>query len=659
MKVRKLLVEVGADTAAYDRGMKSARAKLKNLTGQIKKMGVVMAAAATAVVGAVGLMVKNYVEAGDWIDKMSKRTGIGATALSELAYAADISGASLNDVEKSVKKMAKAITDADEGLESYLRVFRRLGLDVEKLKAMSPEDQFLKIGRAIARLGDESLQAATAQEVFGRAGTTLLPLFKESTEEINRLRGEAHRLGKVFDAEAAAKAAKLKDSLTALRGSLQGIQFAIADEVVPALTIFADAITDKLVEIRGDARGLTESLLGFFKVLMQGVQGVLAGIQILRAAWYDLNVAINLQAKSLYEKVLPAYFLLAKILPGAREEFVKLGKAYAQLLIDIERYADASDAATDSAADAIVLFDELIAALNEIDTAYTKVSETLTTTAIPPVRELGDVLEEVEGVAVLTARSLKFIGTALSTLKSEIYEVKEATMTWQEELLGYLAQAQQAVQGLDSVFGQFHSNEAQRIENSRRAQSDAIEEWYEQRRAAIEQTVMDEEAKVAALEALDEEKARKQNELEHRVEKETRKLERERAKAQKATALMAATINVAEAIVKALTAGPIIGQILAGVVAALGAVQIAAIAAAPLPALAKGGYIEKEMVARLHPGELVLSPAHVKALASPDRMIGTFSPTVIINTKTLDDRTIRQAGEKIYAELQRQQRRFG
>lgn len=711
MKVRKLLVEVGADTKDYDRGMKSARAKLTKLTGQIKKMGKVMAAAATAVVAAVGLMVKNYVEAGDWIDKMSKRTGIGAVALSELAYAADISGASLNDVEKCVKKMAKTITDADEGLESYLRVFRRLGLDVKKLKAMSPEEQFFTIGGAIADLEKEFLKTATAQEVFGRAGTTLLPLFKESAEEINRLRRETHELGIVFDTEAAAKAAALKDAMTKLKGAFQGISFQIADAVVPSLMIFAEAFTKTVTSIDIDGEKLTKTLLGTFKFIVRGALGVVMAFHGIKLSSEKVVEGVAGVAKGYLEGMAKVDKAIEKVWPGLAKLLKVFGttdEAIDTLSITQETYRQKGEETIDTLSDLIMYLESLEQALDEAYDASNKVSKSITEadaalggaaktieTTIPTYQHSALMLSftakawyamgtAAEVSADLARRAAAALGISVIELKNIIISSLNVILAWTglvfqkitagasawdiqkakiEEFRSVLQEVSEQVMNvvgrMDAMFGQLHANEAQRIENTRRQQSDAIEAWFEERRAYIEQHILDEEAKVAALEALDEEKARKENALQHRIEKEQRKLERKRAVAQKASALAMAGINIAEAITKALTAGPIIGQVLAALVAVMGAVQIAAIASAPLPALAKGGYIEKEMVARLHPGELVLSPAHVKALASPDRMIGSFSPTVIINTKTLDDRTIRQAGEKIYAELQRQQRRFG
>jgi hypothetical protein len=234
---------------------------------------------------------------------------------------------------------------------------------------------------------------------------------------------------------------------------------------------------------------------------------------------------------------------------------------------------------------------------------------------------------------------------------------------WNSAWRAALDGARDVVSSMDAVFGQFHENQARRLENEEQQQADAIERWYERERGRIEATIANEEEKVAALKALDEEKARKENELQHKMDKERRKLERARAKSQKVTALFAAGINVAEAITKALTAGPLIGQIFAGIVAGLGAIQIAAITAAPLPSLQKGGRIGREggivgekgaeLFVPDRPGTII--PLHGKTALGAF----SFSPVVNIYAKTLDDYTINHAAEKIFAALDKERGRRG
>ena len=103
-----------------------------------------------------------------------------------------------------------------------------------------------------------------------------------------------------------------------------------------------------------------------------------------------------------------------------------------------------------------------------------------------------------------------------------------------------------------------------------------------------------------------------------KLEKETdakrRKAMRTQALFQKAISLSAAIINIAEAITKALTLGPFLGVAAATWVKILGAIQIAAILAAPIPAAAKGGWIPSPMpVMAGHGqyGELILRPEQI------------------------------------------------
>lgn len=135
------------------------------------------------------------------------------------------------------------------------------------------------------------------------------------------------------------------------------------------------------------ANKTAQGVLQAFRVIVQGVQGLLVGIQIVRAAWYDLNIAINQSALRIYQKVLPSFALLSKVLPEAKTETIKLVKEMANLMVETTEYAKANDEATDKAADLINAFDGLISILNEAigstEKAGKKIKE-VTDTAIKP-----------------------------------------------------------------------------------------------------------------------------------------------------------------------------------------------------------------------------------------------------------------------------------
>jgi hypothetical protein len=80
------------------------------------------------------------------------------------------------------------------------------------------------------------------------------------------------------------------------------------------------------------------------------------------------------------------------------------------------------------------------------------------------------------------------------------------------------------------------------------------------------------------------------NKLDADTDKKKRELTHKQAVRAKELSVVQAVINVAQGVTSALTAGPIIGVILAALVGVLGAIQIGYIMNAPIPAAAKGRY---------------------------------------------------------------------
>ena len=56
--------------------------------------------------------------------------------------------------------------------------FDALGLSAEQFKGLSPEQQFQLVANALGGVEDASTRAALAQDVFGKAGTSLTPVVR-------------------------------------------------------------------------------------------------------------------------------------------------------------------------------------------------------------------------------------------------------------------------------------------------------------------------------------------------------------------------------------------------------------------------------------------------------------------------------------------------
>lgn len=231
-----------------------ASGKMKTIGKNTDAMADKMNKAKLAIMGmavgmgvALGKMVTSYSKAGDEVQKMSKRVFWSTEALSEMRHVLGLSGSSLGALEKATRKMSKSIIDAQAGLETYNRAFTRIGINVNDLQGLKPEDQFWTIANALADMTDETQKVATAQEIFGsRVGTELLPMLASGSEAIANMRQEAHDLNMVFDQESADAAAAFEDAKLTMVTALKGLGNEISKVLMPILTDFFIWLTEKI-----------------------------------------------------------------------------------------------------------------------------------------------------------------------------------------------------------------------------------------------------------------------------------------------------------------------------------------------------------------------------------------------------------------------------
>lgn len=167
-----------------------------------------------------------------------------------------------------------------------------------------------------------------------------------------------------------------------------------------------------------------------------------------------------------------------------------------------------------------------------------------------------------------------------------------------------MSQAMQSVMsGITGIFSESMLNQEIMLDNR-----------YGKERMLIENSKMSEEQKTEALKALGEKEAKDRKEL--MVKK---------AKMDKAGALFGAVIAGAQAIVAALALGPPAGIILAVIVGALAAAQIALIASRPIPAFAEGGMVFGETMALVGEGKNT-SRANPEIIAPLDKLMNFIMP---------------------------------
>ena len=248
-KVGELLVDVLARTTGLQKGLKKGETQMQRFKQVAGNVAAGIAAAFS--INALRNMINDFAELGDSFDKMSQRTGVSVEALSGLKFAAEQSGASIETVEMGIRNMQRVLLDVQQGSSTTATTLQMLGLNIQQLQTLSPEQQFLQMAQAISKVQDPSRQAALAMELFGRSGTQLLPMLQQGEAGIEALIAEARRLGIVMSEEDAKAAADFTDAMNRLSSVFKGIATQVASVITPILTKLSNLFTSLDATTRG------------------------------------------------------------------------------------------------------------------------------------------------------------------------------------------------------------------------------------------------------------------------------------------------------------------------------------------------------------------------------------------------------------------------
>jgi len=256
IRAGRAFVELFADDSRLVRGLRAAEKKVVKFGQNIQAIGRRLFTIGMAVGGVLAVATKGLVSWGDALSKMSGRTGVAVSALSELAYAAQQSGTDVATLESSLRIMQKNLASAFEGNDAAMKTLESLGISVAKLKRLSPDEQFAALGEAISRIQDPTLRTAMAMRVFGKSGSQLFPMFADGASGINLLRQRCRELGLTVNDLDAKNATRLSDALTDIWLTVKAVGFAIGAALAESLLKFSEAM---IACIAGTAKWITKN----------------------------------------------------------------------------------------------------------------------------------------------------------------------------------------------------------------------------------------------------------------------------------------------------------------------------------------------------------------------------------------------------------------
>lgn len=255
IRAGKAFVEVGADDTKMQKALKRAANRLRAFGTSVSQVGQSMARVGAIAMAPLLLSSKLFASYGDSLGKMAKRTGISVESLSELQFVASQTGTEFEALETAFKRMQRTIYDAGRGLSTATDALADLGLNLRDLQGLSPEEQFKLLADRMGQITDDTRQAGIALSIFGRAGTSLIPMFEAGASGIAELQKRARDLGLTMSTEDAAAAEEFNDQLDALGKVVKRSTFEIGAALAPALEKVIIPLMDS---IRGATQWIKE-----------------------------------------------------------------------------------------------------------------------------------------------------------------------------------------------------------------------------------------------------------------------------------------------------------------------------------------------------------------------------------------------------------------
>lgn len=188
-------------------------------------------------------MTKAYASNADANIKLARNLGTTVEELTELQFAAGLSGVDADRLKDGLKDLQKTSVEAARGSKELRRDYRRLNINVSKFVKLPLADKLQQVADGLTRIENPAERAQVKMRVLGESGVYMGNLLDNGSKAIKDMRKEARDLGLVMSTETAVAAEKMNDAVDKATFVFKGLKGPISKELIPVFTEAADEAT--------------------------------------------------------------------------------------------------------------------------------------------------------------------------------------------------------------------------------------------------------------------------------------------------------------------------------------------------------------------------------------------------------------------------------
>ena len=285
--------EAGAVKAAEGAGGASGRGFLGGMRGALSGMsGMIKAVAGVAAVAGVVDFAKQSVDAFKEVTSESvalqRVMGGTITQASEWRAVADRFGVSTSQMSVAMKTLSKDMVSGKGPLVE-------LGIaSKDSTGHMRPMgDVMLDIADKFQKMPNGAEKSRLAVQLFGKTGTSLLPILNQGSGGIQKFMEDAQRMGVVVGDNAPAQLKKMKMAQADLHESVEGLKVSFGSDIMPALATFVSFLAQHVVPVIGAVVNFVQRNKDVFGPLAAVILAAAAAFKVASIAMAAFNAVMD------------------------------------------------------------------------------------------------------------------------------------------------------------------------------------------------------------------------------------------------------------------------------------------------------------------------------------------------------------------------------
>lgn len=286
----------------FNTTFRALKKEYKETQKAIKDFVTPIAAATAATTASFVACVNKTREYADRVDDFGKKMGLSKKGFQEWDYIIKQNGGNIESLQMGMKALVNQTTGALNGNKAAIKNFKTLDISIKNSNGQlkNQETLFKEVTARLQKMPDGIRKAKLANEMFGRSGAELMPMFKENAQSIEALYKEMDKLGIIMSDEQIDAANTCSDNIYALQRGFGALGMQIGNILIPQLNAFMNNIIDNMPRIRATVlptlKEFSNLAMPIFKTVgnsvlwcMEHIKGLTLAIKILGGAFLAIK----------------------------------------------------------------------------------------------------------------------------------------------------------------------------------------------------------------------------------------------------------------------------------------------------------------------------------------------------------------------------------